>query len=58
MDVKTVFLNGELEEEVYIKQLRGFVANNRETHLCRLKRDLYRLKHSHKAWCEHINIYL
>eukprot|EP00253_Pinus_taeda_P032409 PITA_32409 len=40
MDVKTMFLNGELEE-VYIEQPEGFVAHNRETHMCRLKRALY-----------------
>ena len=36
MDVKTTFLHGELKEEVYIKQPKGFVAHNKETHVCRL----------------------
>lgn len=53
-----MFLNGELEKEVYIEQLEGFVANSRETHVCRLKRDLYGLKQAPKAWYEHINRYL
>ena len=44
MDVKTTFLNGELKEEVYIEKLEGFVAHNKETHVCRLKKALYRLK--------------
>ena len=44
MDVKTTFLNGELKEEVYIEQPKGFVAHKKETHVCRLKRELYRLK--------------
>ena len=44
MDVKTTFLNGELKEEVNIEQPEGFVAHNKETHVCRLKRALYKLK--------------
>ena len=36
MDVDTVFLNGFIEEEVYIEQLEGFDVDNRETHVCRL----------------------
>ncbi|KAH9316737.1 hypothetical protein KI387_025364 [Taxus chinensis] len=44
MDVKTTFLNGELKEEVYIEQLEGFVAHNKETHVCRLMKSLYGLK--------------
>jgi len=58
MDVKTRFLNGELEEEVYIEQSKGFVAHNRETHVCRLKRALRRLKQVPSAWYEHIDKYL
>jgi hypothetical protein len=41
MDVKTTFLNGVIEEEVYIEQPEGFEAYARETHVCRLKRALY-----------------
>ena len=44
MDVKTAFLNEVIEEEVYIEQLEGFDVENRETHVCRLHRNLYRLK--------------
>ena len=36
MDVKTAFLNGVIEEEVYIEQPKGFDVENRETHVCRL----------------------
>lgn len=50
MNVKTMFLNGELEEEMYIEKLEGFVTHNRETQVCRLKRDWYRLKQAPKVW--------
>ena len=38
MDVKKTFLNGMIEEEVYIKQPQGFEVENRATHVCKLKR--------------------
>ena len=44
MDVKTTFLNGEIEEEVYIKQLEGFVIHNERYHVCRLKKSIYGIK--------------
>ena len=44
MDVKTAFLNGEIEEEVYIKQPDGFVIHEKESHVCRLNKSLNGLK--------------
>ena len=44
MDVKTTFLNGEIEEEVYIEQPEGFEVHGKETHVCRLKKALYGLR--------------
>ena len=44
MDVKTVFLNGVLEEEVYVEQPLGFETHDRESHVCRSKKALYGLK--------------
>jgi hypothetical protein len=44
MDVKTIFLNGEIEEEIYIEQPDGFVIYEKESHVCRLKKALYGLK--------------
>jgi len=44
MYFKMTFQNGELEDDVYIEHLEGFVALNNETHVCRLKRYLYGLK--------------
>eukprot|EP00253_Pinus_taeda_P002362 PITA_02362 len=57
MDVKTPFLNGKIEEEVYIKQLKGFETFDRESHVCRLKRALYRLKQAPRAWYTRIDNY-
>jgi hypothetical protein len=44
MDMKTSFLNGEMEEEVYVEQPDGFVFHGKESHVCRLKKALYGLK--------------
>ena len=44
MDVKIDFLNGVIEEEVYIEQPEGFEIFDSEFHVCRLKRALYGLK--------------
>ena len=49
MDVKTTFLNGMIEEEVYIKQPEGFETMDHESHVCRLKRALYGLKQAPHA---------
>ena len=49
MDVKTAFLNGEIEEEVYVEQPDGFVVHGKESHVCRLKKALYCLKQAPRA---------
>ena len=58
MDVKTTFLNGEIEEEVYIKQPHGFMIHEKESHVCRLKKALYGLKQTPRALYEKIDGYL
>jgi len=45
MDVTTAFLNGELDQEIYMKQLKGFTASGQEHLVCRLKKSLYGLNH-------------
>jgi hypothetical protein len=50
MDVKTVFLNNEVEQEVYIEQPEGFVIHEKEFHVCKLKKALYGLKQAPRAW--------
>ena len=44
MDVKTVFLNGIIEEEVYIEKLEGFIVHGSDSHMCHLKKSLYELE--------------
>ncbi len=52
MDVKTVFLNGELQEEIYMEQPEGFVVPGQEKKVCRLIKSLYGLKQAPKQWHE------
>ena len=50
MDVKTAFLNGDLNEEVYMMQPEGFVANDSGKLICRLKKSIYGLKQASRQW--------
>ncbi|GJW04992.1 zinc finger, CCHC-type containing protein [Tanacetum coccineum] len=50
MDVKTSFLNGDLEEEIYMKQPEGFVMPGNEHKVCKLIKSLYGLKQAPKQW--------
>jgi hypothetical protein len=58
MDVKTTFLNGLIEEEVYIEQPQGFEVHGRDSHVCRLKKALFGLKQAPRAWYSRIDTYL
>ena len=58
MDVKTAFLNGVIEEEVYIEQPQGFEVEDRRTHVCKLKKALYGLKQAPRAWYGRIDSFL
>ena len=50
MDVKTAFLNEELDKEIYMAQLAGFKVQGHKHKVCRLKRSIYGLKQSSKQW--------
>ena len=58
MDVKTDFLNGVVEEEVYVEQPLGFETHDRESHACRLNKSLYGLKQAPKTWYNRIDNFL
>jgi hypothetical protein len=49
MDVKSTFLNGDLNEEVYMEQREGFELSGNPDLVCKLKKDLYGLKQAPRA---------
>ena len=58
MDVKSAFLNGVLEEKVYIEQCNGFRDPEKSNIVCRLHKAFYGLKKSLRAWNERLHNYL
>ncbi|GKC78259.1 zinc finger, CCHC-type containing protein [Tanacetum coccineum] len=50
MDVKTTFLNGKLDEEVYMNQPQSFIMPGNENNMCKLIKSLYGLKQEPKQW--------
>jgi hypothetical protein len=58
VDAKSSFLNGELEEEVYIEQPEGFQLSDNTNYVCKLKKALYGLKQAPRAWYSRLDKYL
>jgi hypothetical protein len=58
MDVKTAFLNGSIEEEIYMTQPEGFIQPGKEHLVCKLNRALYGLKQAPRAWYQRIDSFL
>jgi hypothetical protein len=58
MDVKTMFLNGKIEQEVFVEQPDGFVLHNKGTHVCKLRKVLYGLKQAPRVWYDRIDGFL
>ena len=58
MDVKISFLNGVVEEEVYVEQPLSFETHDRETHVCKLNKSLYGLKQAPRTWYNRIDNFL
>ena len=58
MDVKSVFLNGYIEEEVYVDQPPGFVVYEHPNHVYKLKKALYGLKQAPRSWYERLSNFL
>jgi hypothetical protein len=58
IDVKTTFLNGELEEQIYMTQPAGFVVKGQENKVYKLVKSLYGLKQAPKQWHEKFDVAL
>ena len=58
MDVKNAFLNGVVEEEVYVEQPLSFETHHRDTHVCKLKKSMYGLKQALRTWYDRIDRFL
>lgn len=58
MDVKSAFLNGVLQQEVYVEQPEGFIDPHKPNHVYRLKNALYSFKQDLRAWCEKLTKFL
>jgi hypothetical protein len=50
LDVKTTFLHGDLEEDIYMQQPQGYEVKGKENLVCRLKKSLYGLKEAPRQW--------
>jgi hypothetical protein len=50
MDVKTIFLNGNLDAEIYMNQAKGFYDDTHSHLFCKLMKSIYRLKQGSRQW--------
>lgn len=58
IDVKFAFLNGDLNEEVYVEQPNGFILSENQDYVCNQKKALYGLEQEPRAWYDRLNSYL
>jgi hypothetical protein len=58
MDVKSAFLNGYLEEEIFVEQPEGFIVQGHEEKVYKLNKALYGLKHAPRSWYSRIDAHL
>ena len=58
MDIKSAFLNGYINEEVYVEQPPSFEDDEKPNHVYKLKKALYGLKQARRAWYERLRDFL
>ena len=58
MDVQTAFLNGELEEEIYMLQPEGYKEKGKENFVCKLNKSIYGLKQASRCWFKTMDAYM
>jgi hypothetical protein len=58
MDVKSAFLNGEIDTELFVKQPEMFEEKDRKAYVCKLKKGLYGLKQAPRLWHKILATYL
>ena len=58
MDVKKTFLHGDLEEEIHMKQPKGFIVKGNKELVCNLKKSLYGLNKSPRMWYQKFDTYI
>jgi hypothetical protein len=58
MDVKSTFLHGDMEEEIYVKKPEGYVVKGKKELVCKLKKSLYGLKQSPRMWYQKFDTYM
>ncbi|CDF39894.1 unnamed protein product [Chondrus crispus] len=58
MDVVTAFLNGDLDEDIYMEQPEGCIDKSKSDHVCKLLKALYDLKQAHRQWHAKVNDFL
>ena len=58
MDVKTVFLHGDLQDDVYMKQTKGFEVAGKEHLVCKLKKIFYGIKQAPRQWYQKFDTFM
>jgi len=58
LDVKTAFLHGDLDEQIYMQQPEGFKEPGKEEYVCLLKKSLYGLKQSPRQWYKRFDLFM